>query len=538
MRVDVQRASRIASMKTGKLPDTSKETIDDYLKGLRAHQLKWLKTYPISKKIELLQATLANVAKYQGEWIEQDLLARHIPEGHWSTQESAMQPFFMMGYIQELINIMKEIEAHGGKTPLVKAHQDGNRVVIESFPRNKEEELRMPGFRGEIHLLEGTSVDKLPSYQALRYKDELFHGATALVLGAGNASMLSPADILHKLFVEKEVVIYKSNPVLEYLGDLLDKIFEPFIKAGFLRIAIGGAKEGQYLTAHPLVDNIHMTGSDKTFEAIVFGPGEEGKKNKELGKKLNQKPVSAELGNVSPVIVIPGDWEESDFDNQATNLLNMLSPLMGYACLAMRVLILPKGWNGNEKLVNKLAEKMSQRAPGVNYYPGTNQTLNDAMSCYPQADVFGKLDYNKQSWVFVKGLDSGKDEIAFNREFWATFTSQTMIEGSTKEEYLANAVKFANERLWGTLSSAIIVDPKSQKELEEKGALQKAIHDLRYGTVAINTGSGTTFGVNGPWGGYPGSTYTNIQSGNCFTSNRFMLDKIEKGVVYAPFRMG
>ncbi len=536
VRVDIQRGSKIASLETGKLPDTPKETIDDYLRDLKDHQLEWVETFPIAKKVELLQATLANVAKYEQEWIELDLLARHVPEGHWGGQDSSLWPRICMGSIMGYLELMKEIEAHGGSKPWVKAQQDGDHVVVESYPRDKEEELRMPGLRGEIHLLKGTRVEDLASYQAVRYKDKSFKGAVSLILGAGNAASLSPSDILHKLFVEKEVVVYKSNPVLEYLGGLLEKIFEPFVTAGFLRIVVGGAKEGQYLTTHPLVDNIHMTGSDKTFEAIVFGPGEEGRKNKEVGIRHNPKPVSAELGNVSPVIVVPGDWEEEDFDQQAGNLLYMLMPLMGYACLAMRVLILPKGWDGNEKLINKLAEKMSKTPQGVNYYPGTNQTFSDAMSCYPGALLFGELKEDKQPWMFVSGLESSSDEIAFSREFWSTFTSQTMVEGATKDEYLMNAVKFANEKLWGTLSSAIIVDPKSEKELETSGTLKKAIHELRYGTVAINIGSITTFVINGPWGGYPGSTYTNIQSGNCFTGNRFMLDKIEKGVVYAPFK--
>ena len=34
------------------------------------------------------------------------------------------------------------------------------------------------------------------------------------------------------------------------------------------------------------VDSVHMTGADRTFEAIVFGPGEEGKKRTAVRQPL------------------------------------------------------------------------------------------------------------------------------------------------------------------------------------------------------------------------------------------------------------
>ena len=38
-------------------------------------------------------------------------------------------------------------------------------------------------------------------------------GRVCLVLGAGNASSIGPLDIIHKLFVENQVVICKSHPL-------------------------------------------------------------------------------------------------------------------------------------------------------------------------------------------------------------------------------------------------------------------------------------------------------------------------------------
>ena len=43
------------------------------------------------------------------------------------------------------------------------------------------------------------------------------------------------------------------------------------IEPGYLRIVYGGGAEGAYLVNHATVEEIHITGSDKTHDAIVFG---------------------------------------------------------------------------------------------------------------------------------------------------------------------------------------------------------------------------------------------------------------------------
>jgi hypothetical protein len=532
------KGSKTVVLESGNLPDTPLEVIDLYLKELKDKQQEWAQSYPIQKRIQLLEQTLQNVEKNKEKWIQLDLLARHIPENHWDMGTSyAVGPCFVGYLLRNYMEILKAMEKHGVNKLSGKVRQDGNRVIVDAFPLNIKDNFILPNMKAEIHLAQGSTVEALPSSQAKAYKDKSHPGGISLVLGAGNAAMLAVGDILHKLIVEKKVVILKTHPVLEYLGPLLQDVFSPFIKAGFLRIVSGGAQEGQHLVVHPLVDDIHMTGSDKTFEAIVYGRGEEGANNKKMKQPLNSKPVTAELGNVTPVIVVPGNWKESDFDYQAENILTMLAGLNGYACCAARVLILPKFWSGSEKLIAKLEEKMDKAKPAVNYYPGTAETVSDALSCYADCDQFGSLDQDHQPWLFAKNLDPNKEEVAFNREFWGTFMAQTYIEGVNRDDYLLNAVKFSNEKLWGTLSAVIIIDPKTEKEMRVSKTLQNAIDQLHYGTVSMNVSPGVGIFTMAPWGGYPGSTSDNIQSGNCFVFNRFMLDNIEKTVLHAPFRI-
>lgn len=534
----IQYGSKTQVLESGKLPDTPLETIDEYLKVLKSKQVEWAQKVSIPVRIALLEKSLINLETYKEEWSKKDIEARHLPQGHWEEGSSYLNTGTAGRILRVLIESLKDLEANNVTTSHMKAEQDGDRVTLHVYPQGLKDSLYFPGITTDVHLEKGTKLEDLKTYVATAYHDPNYAGAVSLVLGAGNVAFLAFNDVMHKLIVDKKVVILKTHPVLEYTANLFEKILQPFIDSGYLRIVRGGAREGKHLTSHPSVDEIHMTGSDKTFDAIVYGTGETGQRNKLTDTRITDKTVIGELGNVSPLIVVPGDWKESEFDYQAENIMSTFGLINGYACNATRVLILPKNWSGSEKLIKKISEKMEEAAAPVNYYPGTNQTIEEAMVCYPDMETHGKHDDTHQPWMFAKGLDPDKPEYAFRREFWATFMSQVFIEADSTEEYLEKAVKFANEKLWGTLSATIIIDPKTEKELTHKKVLQKAIDDLNYGTVALNVNSafGLLLGTT-PWGGHPGSTYTNIQSGNGFVSNAFMLDKVEKSVVHAPFHI-
>ena len=99
-------------------------------------------------------------------------------------------------------------------------------------------------------------------------------------------------DALDRLFVARHPVILKMNPVNDYLGPIFAKICAELIDRGVLRIVYGGAEVGTHLVRHDGVADVHVTGSDKTFEAIVFGGGEDGARRKAALDPLVTKPVT------------------------------------------------------------------------------------------------------------------------------------------------------------------------------------------------------------------------------------------------------
>jgi hypothetical protein len=75
------------------------------------------------------------------------------------------------------------------------------------------------------------------------------------------------------------------------------------------------------------------------------------------------------------------------------------------------------------------------------------------------------------------------------------------------------------------------------KDPDVAAAVERAIDDLRYGSVVVNDWSGQAYAmVNLSWGAYPGSPDADIQSGRGVVHNTYLLEDVEKSVVRGPFR--
>ncbi len=66
--------------------------------------------------------------------------------------------------------------------------------------------------------------------------------------------------------------------------------------------------------------------------------------------------------------------------------------------------------------------------------------------------------------------------------------------------------------------------------------MERAIANLRYGTVAVNHWAVVGYGLIVPtWGGFPGHDIYDIQSGNGVVHNTMMFSQPQKSVIRGPF---
>ena len=514
----------------------SQSGIDQSIATLVQHKDEWA-TLPIRRKIGHLQEMRQKTDDVAERWVNAAVKAKRIPDGSPLAGEEWMSgPWALQRGLGQLSHTLTALEK--GESPLprgaVHTRADGQ-VVVDVFPANLFDRLLLSKFSAQVWMQPGVTAENLARNMASFYRETSPSGRVALVLGAGNIASIAPLDVLYKMFGEGRVCLLKLNPVNEYLGPFFEEIFSSLAEAGFIRFAYGGADVGGELVAHEGIDEIHVTGDYRTHNAIVYGTGEEGEERRQRDEAIVNKPVTAELGNVSPTIVVPGPWSVADIEYQAEHIVTQKTHNGGFNCVATQVLVLPEEWNQSNDLVSAIRGLMKRRRPREPYYPGATLRQEAAVAAHPEAELLESASADAAPQTLITGLDATQaDEYCFNNEFFSDVLSSTSLPGGNAAEFLANAVRFCNEKLWGTLGANILVHPQTMKELGP--AFESAIADLRYGCIGVNAWIGVGFLLSETtWGAFPGHPRNDIRSGTGVAHNSLLFDKPQKTVVRQPF---
>lgn len=522
------------------IPPSSQEAMDLALTALQQGKHLWPRM-SLKLRIALIEESMDLIKKHGQEWVDASLKAKGITPGTPAEGEEWLGgPMITMRTLRLTRKSLQDIKDYGHpRLPKKPYTRPDGQVVAPVFPNDLFERGLYTGFTAEVWMEPGVTLDNLHETMGVIYRQEQRTGKVALVLGAGNVSSIGPLDAYYKLFVEDQVVVLKMNPVNEYLGPIFEKIFAPFLELDLFRIVYGGAKEGSYLCHHDAVDEIHITGSDKTHDAIVYGTGEEGARRKAENNPILTKRITSELGNVSPVIVVPGPWKEGDFAFQGANIASMLTNNAGFNCNALRMIIQHEQWDLKDGLLHNVEQTLKHAPNRLAYYPGARDRYKAFLDAHPDAHTFGADDDRHVPWTIVRNVDpSQPDDICFRTEAFCGVAGETNLAASSVPEYIAKAVAFCNEQVWGTLSASIIVHPESMKDPAIKAAVEKAVADLRYGSVAVNHWAALSYAFGSTtWGAFPGHTLQDIRSGIGVVHNSYLFDRPQKSVIWGPFKV-
>jgi len=414
------------------------------------------------------------------------------------------------------------------------------RVAIEMTPHEWYDSLLYAPFRAKTWLAADVDVTELGRAQAGFYQRRDPEGRVVLVLGAGNVASIPVLDVIYKSFVEGAVCVLKMSPVNAYLGPSFELALAPLIARGYLRIVYGGAEVGAHLAAHPAVDELHITGSIETHDRIVWGaPGAEQTERKKQGLPLFKKPVSSELGNISPVLLVPGKYSDGELNAMARSLAGMLVQNASFNCNAAKMLITPRGFGQREQLLTRLKAELAKVPPRNAYYPGAEARYASLTKDAARVTRIGDAGTGQLPWTLITELDPRSSAVQFSVEPFCSILSEVSVGSADPVEFLAAATAFANERLWGTLNAMLYVTPDTERDPALAKALEHAIDALRYGTVGVNHWPSAAYVLaSAPWGGYPGATLADAQSGLGWVHNSLMFDgpAIEKTVQRGPLR--
>jgi hypothetical protein len=512
--------------------------LDDAVASVAARVDDWVSVPPRDRS-ELLALVVRDTLAASGPWNDDACGAKGLaPDSLEGAEELFSGVGTLIRMAQTLRRSLADIAA--GRAPQYPGpvrHRAGGRISVGVLPSSRYDRLLFSGISAEVWMQPGVSERDVREEQAAAYRDPVAARGVTLVLGAGNVASLGPRDALNELFVNGRVVVLKANPVNEYLVPHWERALGSLINEGVLTIVTGAAGAGEHLAQHPLVGSIHVTGSDKTHDAIVFGPGAGGATNKAAGRRRNEKAITSELGNVSPVVIVPGEWSRAEIEYQAAHVATMFVNNAGFNCLTPRVLVTWERWAQRAEFLDALEDVLAALPTRRAYYPGARERHGEFVAAHPDARQIGDVSGGRLPWTLVRGVDpSSSEEICFRSEAFCSLCAETALDAVSPAEFVARATGFCNDALWGTLSMTLLAHPRELADAELGPSIERAVAELRYGTIGVNVWHALGFALGTTtWGAFPGHDDTDIQSGRGVVANAFMFARPEKSVVRGPF---
>ena len=501
----------------GPAPDV-RDRVDRAVAAVEAGGRTWT-LLTLGQRRTLLQRVRAAVGAIAGEWADVASTSKGLERGHPLRGEEWLSgPYAALVALDAYADTLAALAQGASPLRRVRTGQaPGGRTVVHTSPLSAIDRVILSGFTTEVWLEPGVTPHEARRTAGLGQLRPTVSGGVGVVLGAGNVASIPFLDVLYELLAANRTVVLKVNPTQDALVPVFERALAPLIEPGFLRIVRGGGDVGAYLTQHPAIAHVHITGAESTFRAIV---------------PQLKVPITAELGGVSPIIVVPGTWSAADLRYQAEHIVTMRLQNSGHNCIAGQVVIVSDDWGQKDAFLRELRAAYDRAPRRPVWYPNSEAKLEAARQAYPDAVWCGD---GTRALVVTQGdratASTGDIE---KTEYFAPVLGVVSLRGTGKT-FLDAAVAHANDRLVGTLGANVLIEPRTQRALGD--GFERAISDLRYGTVAVN--AWTAFGFLTPtatWGAFPGGTLADAPSGIGVVHNAFLLDRVERTVVRGPFR--
>lgn len=521
---------------TGQAATDSKsmESVDTAVRDLRRGAVR-LSTATLQTRLTWLERCVLGIASIARAWVDASCAVKQVAVSSPAEAEDILGgPVTVLRFLRLLAATLQDLASNGKpKLPGAPRIVHGQ-IRVPVFPtRSLFDSVIFRPITMETWL--DPSVDapsifgESPSYLCRARQPQ---PRVALVLGAGNVAAIPATDALSKIFQEDCAVLLKMNPVNAYVGPFIERAFEPLVEAEVLRIVYGGSDVGAYAVDHPQIDTVHVTGSVDTHDAIVWGTtAEERAANRSAGTPRIAKPVTSELGNVTPWTIVPGDYSDAQLRAQAESVAASITNNVSYNCISSKMLITWKSWPKRAHfldLVDSILEGIPRRHA---YYPGSRERFERFSGQPIPANVGDRLP-----WTLLRDRDPEIHAEMFRRESFVCITGETSLEANSPEDFLERSVRFMNERMTGTLAVGITVPDAVYRD--RSGRLDAALRELRYGTVGINQWPGVAYGLMAPpWGAFPVQNLRDVISGLGFVHNTYLLDRPQKTVLRSPLTL-
>lgn len=485
-------------------------------------------TFPLAERIAVCRECLARLAAVGEEWGRQAAVSKGFAADSPMRGEDIMSgPCVIARQLHLTMQTLQALQQHGRpRVPGGIFRSPAGILTAGVFPtKGLFDPLAFMGLRGEVRMQSHVSIEEIHGQLPQRVLSDEIYG-TCAVLGAGNVSSIPATDTLNKVMFEGQRVALKLNPVNDYLADVLAHAFAPLIDRNLLQLISGGADTGAELINAAQISEVHITGSLHTMNAIRWGTGSDARQRQQNNDPLLQKPITGELGNVTPWIVVPGVYSRRQLRSQAEHIAASITNNASFNCLATKVIVTSRHWPQRQQLLDLIDRFLQDTPTRPAYYPGAV----DRFVRYAQQEPQGLPDRHLPWTLLTDQTPADRPEL-FAEESFVCVCAETQLDEAEPDRFLAAATEFVNTQLLGTLCSSVTVPGRFRQQ--HAAAFEQALQRLQYGTVCVNQWSGPAYGlISPPWGGYP--LADNHESGIGSVHNTYLLQDYEKTVLYGP----
>lgn len=347
-------------------------------------------------------------------------------------------------------------------------------------------------------------------------------GGVAVVLGAGNVTGLSAADVLAQVFEHGRGVFLKVHPLHAPLQPILESALEPLVEAGLVAIAAGGAEIAREAIAAPETTHVHVTGGEATYRSIVWGSADPADR---FAAPLLVKPITCELGNVTPWFILPGRYSRAALAHQADLVAASIANNTSFNCIATKGIVTCRSWPQRADFLALIERRLASLPARPGWYPGAVRDWEVATGRVAPAD--GTVPSS-----LITGIDMATDDRLLAREWFVPVVAEVPIDADDVAGFCGRALAFSH-RLPGSLAASVTI-PAGLSTVDLRHAEQFVDH-LAFGVVAVNTWSAMAYAFgNVPWGGFPGGTLASPKSGLGFVHDPLLLPLVHNSVIRAP----
>ena len=465
----------------------------------------WFGRSSIRERLQLVTKCLDTVYDNATQWVDLACQIKRIdPHSSARAEEMVSGPVAVLRYLEILAQSLKDISATGcPRLPGRFKRTSAGSLRLPVVPvKGLYDSLIFPFHQGEIRMQRDVTPETLAAHLAYTYRQRHADSARlAVVLGAGNVTSIPVADVLTKMFRDNCVVLLKLHPVTAPLEETFRRALSPLVDRSLLRITVGDQRLGEALVHDSRVDTVHITGSHRAYQAIVrgsdavkpsenshqplvtfAGTADDGPKDvppprlrqgdgqshlsnetgvrRETKRRLN-KEVTAELGNVSPWIVVPGHYSSRDLNEQAECLAQSIVNNVSFNCVATKVIVTWRQWKQRDAFLDQVERIISRVPRRVAWYPGAADHFERSLGI--QADNEGRLP-----WTFLRNVAWDQPASFFREEFFGCVFADVAIDADDERQFVRRAFDFANDRLFGSLAATLTV-PNAYRRADATG---------------------------------------------------------------------